>query len=75
MLTRDRVIRFRFSTDSASPRLRARPRRRRSSEARHLIRTEARNHLMDSNPLEDGCLRENPAQASYACRLYAASTT
>jgi hypothetical protein len=66
MLTRDRVILFRFSTDSASPRLHALPSRRRSSDARHLIRTEAGKHLMDSNPLEDCSLRENPAQASYA---------
>jgi hypothetical protein len=73
MLTRDRVIRFRFSTDSARPRLHARPSRRR--EARHLIRIESGKHLMDSNPLEDSSLRENPAQASYACRLYAASAT
>jgi hypothetical protein len=75
MLTKNRVIRIRFSTDSASPRLHTRLSRTRSSEARRLMRTEAGKRLMDSNPLEDSSLRKSSAQASYAGRLYAVSAT
>jgi hypothetical protein len=74
MLIRDRVIRIRFSTDSASLRLHTRPSRRRSSEARRLMRTEAGERLVDSNPVEDSSLRKSSAQSSYARRLYASAT-
>jgi hypothetical protein len=75
MLTRDRVIRIRFSIDSASPRLHTRSSRRRASEAKSLMRAHATAHLVDENPLEESRPRESSAQASYACRLYAASAT
>ena len=75
MLTRDRIIRFSFSADAPSPRLRTRPSRRRASETISRIRADARAHLVDDNPLEESRPRESSAQASYACRLYAASAT
>jgi hypothetical protein len=75
MLTRDRVIRIRFSADSGSPRLRTRFSRRRASEAKHLMRADAGVHLVDPNPSEDSRPRGSSSQASYACRLYAAGAT
>jgi hypothetical protein len=75
MLTRDRVIRIRFNADSANPRLGTRFSRRQSSKAKSLTRTDARVGLVDDNPFEDSRARESSSQASYACRLYAASAT
>jgi hypothetical protein len=76
MLTRDRLIRIRFSADSVSPRLRTRVGRRRASEAKNLTRAHARVRLVDDDPFfEDSRPRESSSQASYAGRLYAASAT
>ena len=75
MLTRDRVIRIRFSADSASPRQHTRFSRRRASEVSHLMRSDARARLVDDNPFEDSPPSESSSQASHACRLYAASAT
>jgi hypothetical protein len=75
MLTRDRVIRIRFSADSGSPRLLTRFSRRRASEAKSLTRADARVGLVNDNPFEDSRTRGSSSQASYACRLYAASAT
>jgi len=75
MLTKDRVIRIRFSADSDSPRLRTRVSRRRATEAKSPMRADARVRLVDDNPLEGSRPRGSSSQASYACRLYAASAT
>jgi hypothetical protein len=68
MLTRDRVIRIRFSTGSASPHIHSRFSQRRCRVIRFPIQPQAR---VESNPEES----LDNMRPSYACRLYAASAT